>query len=838
MAQRLRRIALRLAALALLSLAAATGCSPAAQETPGPRLKREFAPVSLRTVDRPPRAGATNLPIRAGQFVPFVCEVAFDGLAFFDPVFIAPLPDGSGRFVVVERRGTVQLVSRGEERFERRPLLDITDRVHMTPHQAEEGLLGLAFHPRFADANSPHGGEFFVYYVANGAVANGAVANGAAANGAVANGATPGASTNRLSRFRMKAGRLDEVDHDSETILIDQLQQDQAHNGGGLLFGPDGFLYLSLGDDARSPPNPNAQTISNNLFSGILRLDVDRQGGRVSHPPPRGPRDGRTAEYFIPNDNPFVGRDDVLEEFYVLGFRNPWRFSFDRATGLLYSSDVGGRRREEINLVEAGHNYGWNYAEGTLLSHEMDPPGEQRPANVIGVQTWPLFEYSRDAAHRCVIGGYVYRGRQFPELVGRYVYADQSGRIYALDLEENGRKAGANRLIAVLPEAGIGISSLGEDEQGELYFCAIGELASETGRVFRLRRVRPDERDFVPEELSETGLFIDWANLTPSPGVVAFDVKVPLWSDGAAKRRWIALPPDARVEVDAQGQLQFPPGTVLVKHFDLPIDPASPSPPRPLETRVLVCDDRGGVYGATYRWSSDGRRARLVTFNETESIALAGHDGTNGTQAWAYPGRFECALCHHEGSDRVLGFNLRQLDRPIAADGGGEEDQITRLIRLGVLSPAAAKVPEASIGRLVTLDDTSATLEHRVRSYLDVNCSNCHNPRTRFAAFDARIARDIGEQGLVDGTSHYHHDRGPDVRIVRPGDVAQSMLHYRMAAADPCLRMPPLGTSVVDERAVEVVAAWIRSLPPDATPATLSSRKSSGAAASEVAAPK
>ncbi len=748
------------------------------------------------TNDRPQWAGATDLPIRAGQFVPFACDDAFEGLTFFDPLYLTPLPDGSGRLVVVERRGTVQLVSRVEGRFVKQTLMDIASRVHLTPDAAEEGLLGLAFHPQFAEADSPHRGEFFVYYVGHSD--------------------TPDVSMNRLSRFRTKAGRLDEVDHESESVLIDQPQQDQAHNGGSLLFGPDGFLYLALGDDALGAHNRNWQTVSLSLFAGILRLDVDRQGGRISHPPPRQPFKGRTDGYFIPNDNPFVGTPKALEEFYAIGLRNPWRISFDRKTGLLYAADVGGRRREEIDVIDSGSNCGWSYAEGTLLTHDLDPPGEERPTPYLGVETWPLFEYSRDASHRCIIGGHVYRGKQFPELVGRYVYADQSGRIYALDLSDDGRSAGANRLIAVLGESGIGISSLGEDEDGELYFCSIGQLASETGRVFQLRRTRADERDFLPEKLADTGLFSDWTKLLTNPELVAYDVNVPLWSDGAEKRRWIALPPGKRVEAEPHGKLCFPAGTVFVKHFELPTDLRAESKPRPLETRVLVCDDRGEVYGASYRWSKDGNRAQLVTFNESETIAVTLADGTSTTQTWTYPGRFECALCHNHASGHVLGFTLGQLGRDVASDVGQSENQIARLIRMGVLSGAAAKVPAALVGQLAALDDETATLEHRVRSYLDVNCSSCHNPRTRFAAFDARLARDIGEQGLVDGTSHYHKDRGLDVRIVRPGDVELSMLHYRLATDDPCLRMPPLGTTVVDRRAVEITSEWIRSLPPSA----------------------
>lgn len=775
------------------------------------------ANVTLVAASQPvvPKAGFTQLPLRAGQFVPFSCEDAFDGLRFWDPLYVTPLPDGSGRLAVVERRGTIQLISHANGTFAKETLLDITARVHLSPNEAEEGLLGLAFHPEFAAAASPHRGELFAYYVARGA--------------------TPGTSTNRLSRFRTVADRLDRADPESERVLIDQPQQVQAHNGGSLLFGPDGFLYLSLGDDALYPPNPNTQTIYRNLFSGILRLDVDCRGGAASHPPPRQPREGQTAGYFIPRDNPFVGVPDALEEFYAIGLRNPWRMAFDRATDLLYASDVGGLLREEVNLIAPGSNCCWNYAEGTvrLGADEPDPDGSPTTSahkstpqrgKPLGVETWPLFEYPRDAAHRCIIGGHVYRGKQFPELVGRYVYADQSGRIYALEITDGGRRAGANRLIAVLPEPGIGISSLGEDADGELYFCSIGDLASETGRVFRLRHNRESERDHLPPTLAETGLFANWQTLEPQPFLMPFAVKVPFWSDGADKRRWVALPAGERIDVDPHGQLRFPPGTVFVKHFDLATDRRAnaAAAPRPLETRILVCDDQGGVYGATYRWSSDRREARLVTFNEIESIPILQADGMQTEQTWTYPGRFECAMCHNAASGNVLGFSLRQLDHVARGnEHGNREPELDRLIRHGFVSDMARRIHPTLLGSLSALDVVSAPLEHRVRSYLDANCSSCHNPNTRFAAFDARIQRGLGEQGIVDGVAYHHSDRGPDVRIVRPGSIELSMIYHRLSTDDPSLRMPPLGSTVVDGQGVALVIEWILSLaPPPYTPQT------------------
>ncbi|MCE9544729.1 MAG: PQQ-dependent sugar dehydrogenase [Planctomycetia bacterium] len=727
-----------------------------------------------------------------GRWLPLNCEDAFAGLKFWDPVNIVALPGGAGRMVVVERRGTVQLVEPRSTGFVKSEYLNIASHVSVIPYSAEDGLLGLAFHPDFLRQGSPHRGELFLYYSAQ----------------------TPEGSTNRLSRFRMGGDRVDEFDESSEQILIDQPELHPAHNGGSLQFGPDGYLYLSLGDDFQRDPNPNCQTIRRNLAAGILRLDVDCRGGDISHPPPRQPRWGRTAGYFIPNNNPFVGLPDVLEEYYALGLRNPWRTSFDSVTGKFYVADVGERHREEINLIEPGSNCGWGYAEGSLLRCEIQPDAPDPPKDYMGFETWPLFEYSRDDAHRCIIGGYVYRGQVMPEFNGHYIYADQSGRIYALELTDQGRTAGKNRLVATLSDPGIGISSFGEGADGELYFCWIGQMAAQTGRIFRLRRTRTAERSQLPTSLAQTGLFTTGDVRRPAPGVVPYEVTVPLWSDSADKTRWISLPPGTTPNISVEGQMQFPAGTVFVKHFSLATDQRRPEVRRPLETRVLACDATGDVYGATYRWSPDGKSTQRVDTAESEAITVMRPDGQSHVIDWHYPGRFECMLCHNESSGQVLGFNLKQLHRRVSLADGSTAPQLDVLQQCGALPTQVTQIPEASIPRLARLDDKQAPLEQRVRSYLDVNCSMCHNPRRQYAAIDARIERPLGEQGLIDGESHYHKELGRDVRVVRPGDLSLSVLHLRVAAHDASLRMPPLGRTEVDEEAAAVVAAWIESLRP------------------------
>jgi len=771
------RLAIALAALALIVVAGHHGWQPSARD------EAPITPVAY--------AGDSKLPLNADEYLPLACEPLLGDLQFVDPVQTAPLPDGSGRLLVAERTGRIQLVDPRSDPPSETTFLDLTPRIFMTPNRAEEGILSLACHPQFDRLDSPHRGELFVYYTAK----------------------SGDGRSNRLSRFRLGAGR-DSIDPATEEVLIDQRDAHDAHNGGSLAFGPDGCLYLSLGDDANQ--TLNAQTISRSLFSGILRLDVDCRGGKFSGPPPRQPEHGRTAGYYIPSDNPFVGQKGVLEEFYALGLRNPWRMSFDSLTGRLYVGDVGERKREEISVVDPGSNLLWPYAEGRLVAADADPQAGVRPEKYLGRETWPIHEYPRDWAHRCVIGGHVYRGSRFPELVGKYIFADQSGRIDALQLAADGRTVLSRIRVAVAPNLVMGISSLDLDERGEIVISTIGALETKGGRLFRL--VRPGKRHSLPPTLAQTELFEDWRQLAPRTHLVKYDVNVPLWSDGAEKQRWIALPPGQAVECTSDGTFCFPEGTVFVKHFALATDQRKPQHLRPLETRVLVVGPQGAVHGASYRWSADGKHSRRLTYGETETIDVIETDGTRRQQVWQYPGRFDCLMCHNDVSGHVLGFTAKQLAGNLSQGiskirPSGELD---RLMACGVIRDCGQGAELANVAPLVPLDDEQAPLDARVRSYLDVNCSMCHNPKRYFSAFDARFERHPDEQGIIEGPSYFHGEFDGQMRIVKPGNVQLSVAHMRLSSRDPHLRMPPLSSTVVDIHAQRVLTEWIQSLAPTA----------------------
>ncbi len=389
---------------------------------------------------------------------------AFPQLHFAEPVFVTTAPGDDRWLYVLERRGTIQAIDLQAATAAKRLLLDIRSQVDTTA-DGDNGALGLAFHPRFGQPEAHGRGDFFLLYTFK------------AGRGRY----------NRLSRFTLADGRT-QVDSSTEQVLIDQLDENEWHDGGSLAFGPDGFLYLGSGDEGYTYDHyQNSQKIDADLFAGILRIDVDCIGGDVSHPPPRQPLTGRTANYFIPNDNPFVSVPGALEEFWAIGLRNPYRMSFD-VEGRLWVADVGQNLRESICLIQRGSNHRWSYAEGSI-PFELSYLKGRKPEPCHGVETLPVFEYPHVNGNYCAIGGYVYGGRRFPELAGKYIYGDNvSGRVWALEYDASNNRAISNVELLDLPYGSkSGLSSFGQDAEGELYLCILGTHGGEDGLVLRWR---------------------------------------------------------------------------------------------------------------------------------------------------------------------------------------------------------------------------------------------------------------------------------------------------------------------------------------------------------------
>jgi uncharacterized repeat protein (TIGR03806 family) len=313
--------------------------------------------------------------------------------------------------------------------------------------------------------------------------------------------------------------------------------------------------------------------------------------------------------------------------------------------------------------------------------------------------------------------------------------------------------------------------------------------------------VVPRDPAQLPSLLSQTGIFHSLAELAPNPGIIPYTVNSPLWSDGAAKRRWIALPGDARIDFAPAGEWKFPPGTVFVKHFEL--DEGK----KRLETRLLVVDRAGG-YGVTYKWRADGSDAELLADGLTEEIITDGR-----RRVWSYPSRNDCLLCHTTQAGFVLGVKTRQLNGDFTYPQSGVTDnQLRTWNHLGMFAHPLEEDNIPRYARLVPVTDARTSLEHRVRSYLDANCAHCHRPGGARAAFDARFDTPLAKQNLLNGPLTAADLGVPGAKLIVPGDPAKSMLYLRAERRRDVFNMPPVASNEVDTEALAVLEAWIKTL--------------------------
>ncbi len=350
---------------------------------------------------------------------------AFPNLSFTRPVDFQHAGDNSDRIFVVEQRGVISVFQNDATSSQKSSFLNIEGQVDDDGN--EEGLLGLAFHPDY-ESN----GYFYVNYTAS--------------------------NPNRtvISRFTVSSSNPNQADAGSELVLLEYDQPYSNHNGGQVSFGPDGYLYIAVGDGGSGgDPQGNGQNLKT-LLGSILRIDVDQTSG--------------TSNYSIPEDNPFANNSDGFRgEIYAYGLRNPWRFSFDSANGQLWTGDVGQNKYEEVDIITNGGNYGWNTMEGF---HCFKPDD----CNKEGLEL-PIWEYDHTQGDISITGGFVYRGTALKELVGLYIYADYvSGRIWSLDGSDP-----ANPVNTELLNADFPISSFGIDQNQELYICGFDDKIYKLG---------------------------------------------------------------------------------------------------------------------------------------------------------------------------------------------------------------------------------------------------------------------------------------------------------------------------------------------------------------------
>lgn len=522
------------------------------------------------------------------------------------------------------------------------------------------------------------------------------------------------------------------------------------HNNGQVKFGPDGYLYVSFGDGGRADW---AQDTSK-PFGSILRLTDDGE----------------------PAPGNLVG--GLLPEIYAYGLRNPWHWSIDRLTGELWAGDVGQASVEEVDIIVNGGNYGWPCFEGFSTYWEncgSDGPFED-----------PVWDYSH-VDGRSVTGGYVYRGSALPELYGVYLFSDFAGGV-VWGLEQDGD---GNYSRSQLLASGQRVVAFSEDNQGELYI-----LDYVTGAIYKLVEAEEDpERQPLPGLLSDTGCVDPDYPLAPAEHLIPYEINEPFWSDNSEKERFIALPEDTRITIDnADGNFEFPVGTILVKNFSLVGSL--------IETRLLLLQETTGWSGFSYKWLPDGSDAVLLEGSLERGVA---------GQVWHYPSGAECSSCHTPAAGYALGLEAAQLNKDIVNPATGViENQLDMLADQDFIWGSIRN----NIREMVLPDskDTSHSLDDRAHSFLHSNCSNCHRPGgTTQATLDFRFDTGPSLMNLCN-KEPMQSDLGiPNARLMTPGNPEQSILWQRLVSEDEH-RMPPIGSNVIDQESADLIYDWIASM--------------------------
>jgi putative heme-binding domain-containing protein len=723
---------------------------------------------------------------------PYTVEPTFTHIAWKNPVFAVREP-GTDWLIIVEWPQIIPVAADSTNdaggkqqppRFTPARALRVFDRTDKQPPAPflelnDRGVYCIEFHPRYRE-----NGQIFV-------------CSRTRPDGAL--------GVNYLSRFVVsRPGKNSPqskpaCDPATEERILEWTSE--GHDGGAVVFGHDGMLYLSIGDGTADSDNNLTAQDPGDLHGKILRIDVDH--------PPAG------KKYAIPPDNPFLKLKGARGEIWSLGHRNPWRMTIDSKTGHLWVGNNGQDLWEFAHLIHPGDNCGWSVYEGShpFYLNRQRGPGKLAP---------PTVEHDH-GAFRSLTGGVVYYGKCHPSLEGAYIYGDYgTGAIRAV--HHDGKRVIWNREVARTTLQIVGFATTHREELLVLDYAS---------GIYRIIDSPPDDSaKRFPRKLSETGLFASVPDHRPAPGVIPYVVTVPGWTDGATSDHLVALPgttsierrapPDSKLPCD----WKYPEGSVLVQTLSLPAAPGQPASAggnqpraRRIETRILTKQHNAWA-AYSYIWNDAQDDAQLAPAEGANTHLPAnitlGRGDEPSPHTWKVPSRTECMSCHSRQANFVLGLNERQADRNEKYAAGGaqvDRNQIEALVAQKVIDrmdpPLAQNRP-----RLTNPYDPAQNAETRVRSYLHANCSPCHvlsgggNSRILL-----NIEQKLDEMQLVDMFPQHDTFGLPAALLVASGEPDRSVLLHRISRRGPG-QMPPRGTHVVDQAAVQLFHDWIQQLPP------------------------
>ncbi|HET9864868.1 MAG TPA: PQQ-dependent sugar dehydrogenase [Steroidobacteraceae bacterium] len=733
---------------------------PAPAPAPTPNPAPVPAPPPTPTPSPPPTSGLDARPSNTsclagaapGTGVSLDVQRVFSKLpAFTQPIAMLQAPDDAAHWYVVQKTGQVRVFDNTADVSSARTFIDISGKLNSNPDSSndERGLLGMAFHPDY-----PTDPRVYLFYTGTDSTLG---------------------LVDRVAEFRTTDGG-GTLSPGTELVLFNVDDPESNHNGGNIAFGPDGFLYIGIGDGGGGGDMHgsigNGQRLTT-LLGKMLRIDI--ASSTQSEP------------YEIPDDNPFAGNARCntngtgtanCPEIYAYGFRNPWRWSFDRATGELWLNDVGQSTLEEVDKVTRGGNYGWRCFEGD------DPFNSTCGSNPDPIP--PLAQYGRSLGYSTT-GGFVYRGSAIPNLQGRYVFGDfGSGNLWhiardtkpTLTLDAN----------SVADATGLSIASFAQDTDGELYIVHLGGT---------LHKIVPAAGGggSIATNLSDTGCVNPANPSQPAAGLIPYAPNAPFYSDGALKDRWLALPNGQRIVVDdTSGDFDFPSGSVLMKNFSLG--------GQLVETRLFMRHDDGNWAGYTYEWNAQHTDATRVIGGKAVQV---------GGQTWDFPSEAQCLQCHNAAAGRTLGLEIGQLNGELEYPATGRTaNQLATLDGIDTLTPALADPPD----QLPVVPDPAgdAPLGERARAYLHSNCGYCHRPGGAAQSdMDLRYATALSATQACNITPTLGDLGIPDARLIAPGSAARSVVVARMNRTGTDA-MPPLARHSIDTDGVQLISDWIDSL--------------------------
>ena len=753
---RARTIAAGLASQALILLL--SGCSGGGGGDPSP--SPSPTPTPTPTPTPPPAAGLDSRPSNttclagdAPSSVPYGVQEVYANLpTFTQPVAMLHEPGNDDRWYIVQKTGQVLVFDNTANVSTTRTFIDISTRLNSNPGSPndERGLLGMAFHPDF-----PNDPRVYLFYT----------------------GTEPGLDlVDRVSEFRSLDGG-DTLSAATEMPLFNVDDPAGNHNGGNLMFGPEttaDMLYIGIGDGGGA--NDQFGSIGNGqrlttLLGKMLRLDVTTPATA-------------SVPYAIPPTNPFAANarcnDDGIgtsncPEIFAYGFRNPWRWSFDRVTGELWLNDVGQGSLEEVDRVVLGGNYGWRCFEGTTDTGMACGANESSSIP-------PVAQYGRSLG-QSTTGGFVYRGDDIGGLNGRYVFADfASGNIWhiARDTQPTLTLTTSDML-----DTNLLVASFAEDMDGELYVVNL------SGTLHKIVPTAQAGGRVIATELSDTGCVNPGNPAQPASGLIPYAPNAQFFSDDASKSRWLALPDGQRISIN-NNDFDFPNGSVLVKNFTLGGNL--------VESRLFMRHNNGVWAGYTYEWNAQQTGATRVIGGK--SVQVAG-------QTWLFPSEDQCLQCHTQAAGRTLGLEVGQLNGDFGYPTGRTANQLVTLGAIGSL--AAVLDPPAQLP-VIPNPAGNAPLAERARAYLHANCGYCHRPGgTTPTNLDLRYTTALSATNACNVPPTLSGLGITNPMIVAPGAPARSMVVARMnrTGADA---MPPLARHVIDDDGVQLITDWINGL--------------------------